>query len=109
EPFLVAGIAADAAHEEGRAEALLAEARRRNPRGRFTRLLLLDLYLRHGRSEAAGAELAALSRPIPEAGGALVPELSRLPPDPKTRPGLAKMLRQNPDIRDVTPANLAGK
>jgi hypothetical protein len=109
EPFLLAGVSAAAAHDDTRAEALLSEARRRNPRGRFTRLLLLDLYMQHNRSEQAGTELAALTRLIPEAGGALVPELSRLARDPKTRPGLAKMLRRNPEIRDLTLANLAAR
>src|SRR5206468_1986758 len=64
-------------------------------------------YLRHGRSDQAGEELAALGRLIPEAGGALVPEISRLAAEPKMRPGLARMLRRNPDIRDLTLANLA--
>jgi hypothetical protein len=109
EPFLLSAVSAAAAHDDRRAEALLTESRRRNPRSRFTRLLLLDMYLRHGRSEQAGEELAALSRLIPEASGALVPELSRLARDPKTRPGLARMLRQNPGIRDATLANLAAR
>lgn len=108
EPFLLDGVAAAAAHDEARSERLLAEARRRNPRGRFTRLLLLDLYLRQGRAEEAGMELAALGRLIPDSAGALVPELSRLARDPKTRAGAARMLRRNPEIRDLTLASLAG-
>jgi hypothetical protein len=64
------------------------------------RLLLLDRYLRTGRSEQAGAELAVLSRLVPEAGGAVLPQLVPLARDPRTRPGLARMLRSNPNIRD---------
>jgi hypothetical protein len=109
EPFLLAAVTAATRHDEAREEALLTESRRRNPRSRYTRLLLLDLYFRHARSAEAGAELAVLSRLIPGAGGALVPELSRLARDPKTRPGLAEMLRRNPDIRDLTLANLAAR
>lgn len=109
EPFLLAAVGAAEAKDEAREEALLTESRRRNPRSRFTRLLLLDLYLRHGRAAEAGTELAVLSRLIPEAGGALVPELSRLARDPRTRPGLAELLRRNPDIRDLTLANLAAR
>lgn len=108
EPFLLDGVAAAAAQDEARSEQLLSEARRRNPRGRFTRLLLLDLYLRHDRAEEAGIELAALSRLIPDTAGALVPEISRLARDPKTRAGTAKMLRRNPEIRDLALASLAG-
>lgn len=107
EPFLLAAVSAAAAHDEAREEKLLTESRRRNPRSRFTRLLLLDIYLRHGRSEEAGGELAALNRLVEGAGGAVVPELSRLARDPKTRPGLARLLRRNPDIRDLTLDNLA--
>jgi hypothetical protein len=109
EPFLLAALTAAVAHDEAREEALLTESRRRNPRSRFTRLLLLDLYMRHGRSAEAGSELAVLTRLIPQAGGALVPELSRLARDARTRPGLAQMLRRNPEVRDLTLANLAAR
>jgi hypothetical protein len=108
EPFLLDAVAAAVAHDDARSERLLTEARRRNPRGRFTRLLLLNLYLRQGRAEEAGIELAALGRLIPDSAGALVPELSRLARDPKTRPGAARMLRRNPELRDLTLASLAG-
>lgn len=107
EPFLLAAVSAAAAHDEAREEKLLTESRRRNPRSRFTRLLLLDIYLRHGRAEEAGGELAALNRLVEGAGGAVVPELGRLARDPKTRPGLARLLRRNPDIRDATLESLA--
>jgi len=108
EPFLLAGVSAAVAHDEARSEQLLTEARRRNPRGRFTRLLLLNLYLGQGRAEEAGGELAALSRLIPDSAGALVPEIARLVRDPKTRAGTATMLRRNPELRDLTLAALAG-
>lgn len=109
EPFLLAGVNAAARGDAALSESLLTEARRRNPRSRLTRLLLLDRYLRTGRSEQAGVELAVLARLIPETSTALIPQLSQLALDAKTRPGLARMLRRNPDIRDQLLAALAAK
>lgn len=106
EPFLLAAITATARGDAARGEALLAEARRRNPRNRMVRLLLLDRYLRTGRADEAGVELTVLARLIPGAGGALTPQLAQLARDSKTRSGLARMLRRDPGIRDAVLVNL---
>lgn len=108
DPFLLAGVQAIADGDARRGEALLEEARRRNPRSRLTRLLLLDRYLRANRVGPAGGELAALTRLVPQAAGALAPELARMARDPKTGAAVAEMLGRAPPIRDAVLADLAG-
>jgi hypothetical protein len=108
EPFLLAAVDAAAHGDAARSETLLTEARRRNPRDRLTRLLLLDRYLRTGRSAQAGTELAVLTQLIPQVEAALVPQLLQLARDPKTRPGLALILKRNPSVRDLLLGTLAG-
>ena len=55
EPFFLGALAALMQGDGAKAEPLLLEAKRRNPRSRATRLLLLDGHLRAGRVEAAAA------------------------------------------------------
>jgi hypothetical protein len=107
EPFLVAGLAAAADGQAARSEALLAEARRRNPRERMARLLLLNRYLSTGRSPEAGTELAVILRLVPDASAALVPQMAQLASDPKTGQGLAALLGRNPQLRDTVLTRLA--
>jgi hypothetical protein len=107
EPFLLAGVNALAAGDEKMGEALLTEARRRDPRSRITRLLLLDRYLRTSRAREAGVEMAALNRLISRAGEVLVPELARMARDPQTQIALLGMLRETPAIREGVLARLA--
>jgi hypothetical protein len=107
EPFLLAAVDAAAHGDEARAEALLLEARHRNPRNRMARLLLLDRFLRTGRSDAAGAELAVLSQLIPGAAEALAPELGRMARDPRSAGGLARILRHDAGIRAGVLSSLA--
>jgi hypothetical protein len=90
-----------------RGEALLEEARRRNPRSRLTRLILLDRYLRSNRVDSAGLEMATLTRLVPQAAAVLAPELARMARDPKTGPGVAEMLGRAPGIRDAVLDQLA--
>jgi hypothetical protein len=107
EPFLFAGVDALAAGDEKTGETLLTEARRRDPRSRTARLLLLDRYLRTNRAREAGVELAALNRLISRAAEALVPELARMARDPQTRTPLLGMLRETPAIQEAVLARLA--
>jgi hypothetical protein len=100
EPFLLAGLSAMIAERPAEAAPLLAEARRRNPRSRVSRLLLLDRYLRTGNTDAAVGEIAALGRLIPEANRVLVPELARLSLKPDSAAAAADVLRSDPVMRD---------
>jgi hypothetical protein len=107
DPFLLAGVQAIADGDGRRGEALLEEARRRNPRSRLTRLILLDRYLRANRVDQAGLEMATLTRLVPQAAAVLAPELARMAGDPKTGPGVAEMLGRAPGIRDAVLDQLA--
>jgi hypothetical protein len=108
EPFLLEGVAAIAAGDEAKGERLLAETRRRNPRARTARLILLDRYLRDNRAAEAGVEIAVLNRLIPRAAEVLVPELARMVRDPRTAPALIGVLRRDPAMREAVLAHLAG-
>ena len=107
EPFLLAGIDALAKGDEQKGEALLTESRRRDPRSRTTRLLLLDRYLRANRTSEAGVEIAVLNRLIAQAAQVLVPELARMISDPKTGNALIGLLRDDPAMRDAVLEKLA--
>jgi len=107
EPFLIAALAAAADKQKARSEALLVETRRRNPRERMARLLLLNQYLSTGRSDEAGTELAAILRLVPEASAALVPQMTQLASDPVGGRGLTVLLARNPKLRDTVLERLA--
>lgn len=98
EPFLIAGIEAIARGDSARGERLLEEARERSPRSRMTRLILLDRYLRAGRIDEAGTEIAVLVELVPAAEKLLVAELARLSLDPGTRATLRPILASRPAL-----------
>jgi hypothetical protein len=108
EPYFLAGMAALVDGDEIKAEQLLAEARRRNPRSRFARLILLDRYLRTGKIDKATGEMTALGNLIPDAGQVLTVELARLAQAPATASALIQALRANPAPRDNLLEYLAG-
>jgi hypothetical protein len=107
EPFLLEALKALARGENARAERLLVEARRRNPRSRMTRLILLDRYMRSGRIPQAAEEITVLNRLIPAASDVLVPELAKFARDPATRPALVDVLSSDPGLRERVLTNLA--
>lgn len=100
EPYFLAGMQALIEGDPARSEQLLAEARRRDPRARFVRLILLDRYLRTGKIEQATGEMTALGNLIPDAGQVLSGELARLAQTPETSRALIQALRGNPARRD---------
>lgn len=107
EPFYLAGIDALANGREAEGERLLLEARRRDPRSRPARLILLDRYLRSRRIVDAGVEIAVLSRLMPRAGEVLVPELARMVREPRTGTALIKVLAREPSLQQAVLAQLA--
>jgi hypothetical protein len=107
EPFYLAAIEALAAKRDTEAEALLHEARRRNPRARTARLILLDRHLRHNRVAEAGVEIAALNRLMPRAAEVLVPELARMVREPRTGAALIGVLAHEPALQQAVLAQLA--
>lgn len=107
EPFLVAGLRAMQAGRVRDGERLLEEARRRDPRLRMARLFLLDRYMRENRIEAAGIELAALRRLIPQVAEALAPQLARMVRDERTGAALIRVLSRDPMLQQAVLTNLA--
>ncbi|HEX8644457.1 MAG TPA: hypothetical protein VF702_11155 [Allosphingosinicella sp.] len=107
EPFLIAGSAAIAAGRAEQGEALLEEARRRDPRLRPVRLFLLDRYLRTDRINEAGLELTALRRLIPGVAEALAPQLARMIRDERTGASLIRVLTRDPGLQQAVLSSLA--
>jgi hypothetical protein len=98
EPFFLEGLRALAAGNPVRGEALLTEARHRNPRLRLARLLLTDRYLKTGRPELAGTEIAALARLMPDISDMLAPALAKMAHDPGSAASLARILDRDPGL-----------
>ena len=111
EPYLFLAMRALEQRDLARAERLLTEARRRNPRQRLVRLALLGTYLQTNRIPEASNEIAVLVRLVPRTSQLLVPELARLAAqretadavvaavgsDPLMAHVLAQLARQNAD------------
>lgn len=109
EPFLLAGVDALAHGREAEGERLLVEARRRNPRLRMVRLLLLNQYLKQGRMAQASVEISTINRLVTQAGNVFVPFLAQMVEDPKSGPGLIPLLRREPGLRDQVLLVMANK
>lgn len=107
EPFLLAGLSALIAERPAEAAPLLEEARRRNPRSRVTRLLLLDRYIRTGDVERAAAEISVLGRLMPAVNRVLVPELAKFATRSDSGPIVARVLRSDPGLQDRVLEHLA--
>jgi hypothetical protein len=106
-PMLVAAVSALAAGDSRKGEALLLEARHRDPRFILARLLLLDQYLKTARIGEAGQEIAVLTRLLPEAGNLLVPELAKMATKPGSGVALMRALRRDPQLQQDVLARLA--
>jgi hypothetical protein len=109
EPFLIAGIEALARGDVRKGEQLLAEVRRRNPRQRLARLLLLDRYLREHRTAEATVEITVLSRLIDRAQQVLTGQLAKMAQDPATAPQMLPILAAHPDLQSAVLEALAAK
>lgn len=96
EPFVVAGLDASGRGDFARAERLMEEAKRRDPRSIIPRYWLFDSYLRRGDYTRGIAEAAPLIRAQPVAEQAAVAVLTALIPVPEARPALVESLRARP-------------
>ncbi len=102
EPALISGAAAAAAGQARRAEALLLEARRRDPRSPLVRAQLLQQYAAAGRVAEAATELAVLARLVPAAAGELfIPQLAFYADDVANRAAYARVLAAHPQVRQA--------
>lgn len=100
-PFFLTGGRQFEGKNPAEAVPLLEEARRRNPRDRSTRLLLVDRYLRLGRIQEASNEIAVLARLISSARELLTAQLASLTIDPKTRRAVYRALASDPLVNEV--------
>ncbi|MEA3037518.1 MAG: hypothetical protein QOE79_31 [Sphingomonadales bacterium] len=107
EPFLIAGIEALARGDIRKGEQLLTEVRRRNPRQRLARLLLLDRYLREHRTQEATVEITVLSRLIGGAQNVLTGQLAQMASDPATAPQMLPILAAHADLQGAVLDSLA--
>lgn len=101
EPYLLAGVNALAAGENAKGERLLEEARRRNPRLRLARLLLLDRYLREHKVRQSVLEMKALGNLIEGASSVLTPALAKMAQDPETASQMVPMLQAQPSLHQA--------
>jgi hypothetical protein len=106
-PMLIAAVDALAAGDTKKGDALLAEARRRDPRFLLARLLLLDRELRENKLAGATQEIAVLARLAPETSSLLVPQLATMAANPRTGATLMRVLRSDPKLQQEVLAKLA--
>ncbi len=109
EAFVLAGLRALVESDQDKAERLLEEARRRNPRSRLAHLLLLDRYLRSGNVDEAASSMLVLGTLIPDANRVLVGEMVRFAENPRTSAALQQTLRSNPEAQGALLQHLAAK
>jgi hypothetical protein len=101
EPFLLEGASRVEALSDSEAKTLLEESRRRRPRDRATRLLLLNRYLRENDLANAGTELAVLRRLAPDLATAIIPALTTVARSPGAAVSLATALRSDPELLEA--------
>ncbi len=96
EPYMFFAMQALEQQDLARAERLLVEARRRDPRLRLARLALLGVYLQTNRVAEASEEIAVIVRLVPRAEQLLVPELARLAASPATADAVVAAVGDDP-------------
>ena len=106
-PFLLAGAQALQAGDGERAEQLLSEARRRNPRSRTARFLLLEHYVRAGQVNEAATEMTVLSRLLPDARPLLIAGLARFAAHVPNPAAISQVLDNDPAVRNGVLEHLA--
>lgn len=101
EPFVFAGLRALQAGNLAGAERAFLEARRRNPRQRLARLMMVGVYLSQNKVAEGSSEIAAVVRLVPRAGEVLVPELARLALDPRAADAVVEAVGADPLMGQV--------
>ena len=107
DPFLINAALVLRNGEVGKAERLLVEARRREPRSVAARYLLADLYLRSGGLRAGLEEISVMTRLVPGATNLLVPGLAAYARSPGSVPELKRVLREHPHLEPALLSALA--
>ncbi len=99
EPLLVEAAMAEKAGHLSRAEGLLVQARRLEPRSVAARYLLADLWLREEKVTQGLGEMAVLARLLPGTTVQLVPALSQYAHSPGAPENLKAILKRNPSLK----------
>jgi hypothetical protein len=100
EPYILAGVQSLLVEDDVRAERLLKEARRREPRSPVTRMLLLALYSDQGRSDDAANEMIVVARLLPGGTEGVLPELARMAQAEGGLKSVSRVLRTDERLRD---------
>jgi tetratricopeptide (TPR) repeat protein len=107
QPYLVEAAIAQRSGDMDRAERLLVEARRLDPRSAAARYLLADVWLRQGRVVEGLGEMATLGRLVRGSAVELVPALAEYAKTPGAAAQLAKVLQANPHLKQPLLSALA--
>jgi tetratricopeptide (TPR) repeat protein len=107
EPLLVWAAVAQRRGQWNRAEALLLQARDRDPRSAAARFLLADIYLRTGRVGLGLAELSVLARLLPGAANQIAPAMAAYAGSPGALPQLKRILQLYPELEPLLLERLA--
>ena len=106
-PMLIAARRAVDREDGARAERLVSEAARRNPRSRYALLLKLDQQVRSGRAAEAAGTMAVLTRSFPDAGPLLTAQLALMAANPETRGAVREVMATDPQLRAAVLEQLA--
>ena len=99
EPFLVEAALALRQSDLQRAERLLVEARRRDPRSRAARYLLAETLIRQGRLAEGLGEIGTLARLLPGSSAQLAPVLAQFADAPGALEPLKRILAANQPLK----------
>jgi hypothetical protein len=98
EPFLVRGVEAQVAGDEGLAGRSFLEARQRDPRSVPARYFLAGHYLKTGQTQPGLAEIAALTRLVPKSLDQIAPQLAAFARMPGGSAQAKRLLRDQPQL-----------
>lgn len=107
-PFLIKGTLAQTRGQEQLAEHLFIAARSRDPRSAAARYFLAERYLRIGQVTLALAEIAALSRLLPDMQAQFAPALAAYARMPGAVAQLRRFFKTSPELEPAVLATLAG-
>lgn len=106
-PFAVEAAVALRDGRDAKAEQLLIQARRRDPRDRGVRFLLAELYLRQNKVGPGLKELVALTKLSPETTASITDMLASYAHMPGAVPQLRRTLQLAPKIKSVLLSKLS--
>jgi hypothetical protein len=101
EPFLVRGVQAQVAGNQGLAERAFLEARDRDPRSVAAHYFLADHYLKTGQTRQGLGEISTLAKLVPSSLDRIAPYLAAYAQSPGGAPEVKNMLRGHPELEPL--------